>query len=116
MVPCPFFSRPSKKQLRACCVFRKNVIVVKGSFLLAAKSRKSQFEQRENVNFCQKIRSHPSYSPDIATCDFFFFPRLKEKLRGRRFHLAEEIGNRHCHKGNRTGPAYRFCCYSCYSA
>jgi hypothetical protein len=44
-----------KKQLRACCVFRKNVIVVKGSFLRATKSRMSQFEQRENVNFCQKL-------------------------------------------------------------
>jgi hypothetical protein len=55
MVPCPFFSRPRKKQLRACCVFRKNAIDVKDSFLRAAKSRMSQFEQRENVNFCQKL-------------------------------------------------------------
>jgi hypothetical protein len=55
MVPCPFFSRLKKKQLRACFVFRKNAIVVKGSFLRAAESRISQFEQRENVNFCQKL-------------------------------------------------------------
>jgi hypothetical protein len=55
MVPCPFLSRPRKKQLSACCVFRKNAIVVKGSLLRAAKSRKSQFEQRENVNLCQKL-------------------------------------------------------------
>jgi hypothetical protein len=55
LVPCPFFSRPKKKQLRACCVFRKNAIVVKGSFLRPAKSRMSQFEQWENVNFCQKL-------------------------------------------------------------
>jgi hypothetical protein len=33
---------------------------------------------------------HPS-PPDLAPCDFFFFPRLKEKLRGRRFLSAEEI-------------------------
>jgi hypothetical protein len=91
----------------------------------------SQFEQRENVKFCQKLgesanetfhmmkqaygealgRSpvckwqvqeelpkqqvtilpqHPG-SLDLAPCDFFFFPRLKEKLRGRRFLSAEEI-------------------------
>jgi hypothetical protein len=37
MVPCPFFSRPRKKQLRACCIFRKNAIIVRGSFLRAAK-------------------------------------------------------------------------------
>jgi hypothetical protein len=55
MVPCPFFSRPREKQLRTCCVFRKNAVVVKGSFLRAAKLIMSQFEQRENVNFCQKL-------------------------------------------------------------
>jgi hypothetical protein len=36
MVPCPLFSRPRKKQLRACSVFRKKVAVVKGSCLRAA--------------------------------------------------------------------------------
>jgi hypothetical protein len=36
-VPCPFFSRPSKKQLRACGVFRRKVTVVKGSCLRAAE-------------------------------------------------------------------------------
>jgi hypothetical protein len=36
MVPYPF-SRPSKKQLRACGVLRKKATVVKGSFLLAAE-------------------------------------------------------------------------------
>jgi hypothetical protein len=36
-----------KKQLRVCGVFRKNTIAMKGSFLRAAKSRMSQFEQRE---------------------------------------------------------------------
>jgi hypothetical protein len=37
MVPCPFFSRPSKKQLRARSVFRKKVTVVIGSCLGAAE-------------------------------------------------------------------------------
>jgi hypothetical protein len=26
------------------------------------------------------ILPHPPYSPDIAPCDFFFFPPLKEKF------------------------------------
>jgi hypothetical protein len=90
----------------------------------------SEFEQRENVKFCQKLgksasetfshdqasvrrrslgRSavwHKSFACprraakttghrfatlDLAPCDYFFFPRLKEKLRGRRFLSAEEI-------------------------
>jgi hypothetical protein len=26
---------------------------------------------------------HPSYSPDLAPCDFFLFPRLKNTLKGK---------------------------------
>jgi hypothetical protein len=37
MVPCPFCSRPSKKQLRACGGFRKKVTVLKGSCLRVAE-------------------------------------------------------------------------------
>jgi hypothetical protein len=33
MVPCPFFSHPSKKQLHVCGVFRKKVTAVKDSYL-----------------------------------------------------------------------------------
>ncbi len=32
-----------------------------------------------------KLLSHPAYSPDLAPCDFWAFPALKAKLRGRRF-------------------------------
>jgi len=34
---------------------------------------------------------HPPYSPDLATCDFFLFPKIKIKLKGRRFQTLEEI-------------------------
>jgi histone-lysine N-methyltransferase SETMAR len=34
---------------------------------------------------------HPPYSPDLAPCDFFLFPRMKSKLKGRRFQDATEI-------------------------
>jgi len=34
---------------------------------------------------------HPSYSPDLAPCDFFLFPKMKLKLTGRRFDTIEEI-------------------------
>jgi hypothetical protein len=37
------------------------------------------------------VLPHPPYSPDLAPCDFFFSPRLQEKLCGRRFQSAEEI-------------------------
>ena len=34
---------------------------------------------------------HPPYSPDLAPCDFFLFPKLKQHLRGKRYRSTEEI-------------------------
>ena len=34
---------------------------------------------------------HPPYSPNLATSEFFLFPKLKMKLKGRRFQMLEEI-------------------------
>jgi hypothetical protein len=34
---------------------------------------------------------HPPYSPDLAPCDFFLFPKIKLKLKGRRIDTIEEI-------------------------
>jgi hypothetical protein len=33
---------------------------------------------------------HSPYSPDLAPCDFFLFPKMKLKLKGRRFDSIEE--------------------------
>ncbi len=35
--------------------------------------------------------SHPPYSPDLAPCDYFIFPRLKNDLRGHRFHSINDL-------------------------
>ncbi|UYV66810.1 hypothetical protein LAZ67_4002933 [Cordylochernes scorpioides] len=37
------------------------------------------------------ILPHPPYSPDIAPCDFFFFPNLKVTLKERRFSSSSEV-------------------------
>lgn len=37
------------------------------------------------------VAPHPPYSPDLAPCDFFLFPKLKMRLKGRRFNTVEEI-------------------------
>jgi hypothetical protein len=34
---------------------------------------------------------HPPYSPDLAPCDFFLFPKMKLKLKGRSFDAIENI-------------------------
>jgi len=33
----------------------------------------------------------PPYSPDLAPCDFFLFPRFKKVLKGHRFEATEDI-------------------------
>jgi hypothetical protein len=34
---------------------------------------------------------HPPYSPDLASCGFFLFPKMKLKFSGRRFESIDEI-------------------------
>jgi hypothetical protein len=34
---------------------------------------------------------HPPYSPDLAPCNFFLIPKMKIKLKGRRFDTVEVI-------------------------
>lgn len=34
---------------------------------------------------------NPPYSPDLAPCDFFLFPKIKTMLKGRRFTTVSEI-------------------------
>ena len=36
-----------------------------------------------------KTVPHRPYSPDLAPCDFWLFPKLKEKLRGYRYETIE---------------------------
>jgi len=33
----------------------------------------------------------PPYSPDLAPCDFFLFPRMKRDLKGKHFQNVEEV-------------------------
>ena len=35
---------------------------------------------------------HSPYSPDLAICDFFLFPTVKDHFRGRKFESREELG------------------------
>ena len=37
-----------------------------------------------------KTIPHPPHSSDLAPCDFWLFPKLKEKLRGCRYETIEE--------------------------
>ena len=41
--------------------------------------------------------TQPPYSPDLAPCNFWLFPKLKSALKGKRFQTTNEI------QGNTTG-------------
>ena len=51
---------------------------------------------KETVAFLEKkgltILQHPPYSPNLAQCDSFLFPRLKKTLEGRRYHSRQAAG------------------------
>ena len=46
-----------------------------------------QFLATKQVN----ILDHPFYSPDLAPCDYFVFPKLKGTIKGTRFEGVENI-------------------------
>jgi hypothetical protein len=37
-----------------------------------------------------QLVSHTAFSPDLAPCDFFLFPKVKCQLKGRRFSTCED--------------------------
>ena len=44
----------------------------------------------EKLQF-RDVLPHPPYSPDLAPCDFWLFPKLKEHLKGTRFTSDQEV-------------------------
>ena len=39
-----------------------------------------------------KVLNHPPYSPDLSTCDYFLFPRLKKMLSGNKYTSRSSLG------------------------
>ncbi|KAI6648621.1 Histone-lysine N-methyltransferase SETMAR-like [Oopsacas minuta] len=51
-----------------------------------------------------KTLPHPPYSPDLAPCDFWLFPRLKDQLHGRKISTNEELRGALFSKRSETYP------------
>ncbi|UYV66373.1 hypothetical protein LAZ67_4001480 [Cordylochernes scorpioides] len=47
----------------------------------------ANFLARSNTS----VIPHPPYSPDLAPCDFFLFPRLKREMKGKHWETVENI-------------------------
>jgi hypothetical protein len=56
-----------------------------------APSHTSVITQRFLAKQKMAVILHPLYSPDFAPCDFFPFPEMKLKLKGRPFDTTEKI-------------------------
>ena len=46
-----------------------------------------QFLSNKNIMVCP----HPPYSPDLALCDFWLFPKVKMTMKGKRFESIQDI-------------------------
>ena len=73
-------TRPQKWQ-------NQNLIIHHDNALAHKSFKVSQFLAKNNMT----VIPHPPYSPDLAPCDFFLFPKLKLRMKGRRFNTIEEI-------------------------
>jgi hypothetical protein len=58
-----------------------------------APAHASLFVRQFLVSTKTTVVPHPPYTLDFATYDFFLFPKMKLKLKGRRFDSIEEIQN-----------------------
>ena len=62
---------------------------------LAASSHHTHSCIRSQAEFFGEIPNHTGdsapYSPDLASCDFLLFPKLKLPLKGKRFQTVDEI-------------------------
>jgi hypothetical protein len=54
---------------------------------LTLPSSPSSFWRKNKI----AVIPHPPYSPDLATCDIFLFPKMNLKLKERQFDSIEEI-------------------------
>jgi hypothetical protein len=51
----------------------------------------SVLTQQFLAKYKMAVIPHPTYPPDLASCDFFLFQKMNLKLKGRRFDTIEQI-------------------------
>jgi len=55
--------------------------------VLTAEQKEQQFLSNKHITVCP----HPPYSPDLAPCDFWLFPKVKMTMKGKCFELIQDI-------------------------
>ncbi|GFV01538.1 protein GVQW3 [Trichonephila clavipes] len=67
---------------------RKNVCT---DILDVIKNDPNLLEKRFLAKHSIPVLEHPPYSPDLAPCDFYLFPKVKSALKGTRFESVEAV-------------------------
>ncbi|KAG5311569.1 SETMR methyltransferase, partial [Acromyrmex insinuator] len=72
--------------------------ILKKKCLYLAKKKVLFYQDNVWVHTCpapmtkfNKLLSHPAYSPDLASCDYFLFSNLKKWIGGKRFTIREQL-------------------------
>lgn len=63
----------------------KGILLHHDSVLVHSAEKTANFFKELGV----EVLGHPSFSPDLAPCDFYLFPKAKESIRGQRFESLE---------------------------
>ena len=58
-----------------------------------ASSRKCEVVKSFLASEKVKVLYHPPYSPDLSSCDFFLFPKLKKMLSGNKYTSRSSLGS-----------------------
>ena len=88
-----YYSSVLKKQLMPKMRKKRPELVANGWLLHQdnAPAHTSRVCQDTIAEIGVELIAHPPYSPDLAPCDFFLFPELKNHIRGRRFESDDQL-------------------------
>ena len=60
---------------------------VSAKFVPRVLTDERQFLSHKNITVCP----HPPYSPDLAPCNFWLFPKVEMTMKGKRFESFQDI-------------------------
>jgi hypothetical protein len=86
---CASYNAPPTSRKRNADLSSLRNVLPRSSFLMVGKAEKSHAARSEfnSVFRLEKLDrwKHPTYSPDVAPCDFWDFPTMKREPRGKKF-------------------------------
>jgi histone-lysine N-methyltransferase SETMAR len=89
----PYYCSLLQDMMRPAFQHKQPELLERGAILL--QDNTTPYRHRDVQNLMQRwgweVLAHPPYSPDLASCDYWLFSRVKEHLREKRFELEDDI-------------------------